>query len=66
MHGPFRLIVVQRGETNAFKMILSAPDRWPVGTAVMFDRRERERRVLQLRVILERRQHQRRADPDAM
>jgi hypothetical protein len=32
----------------------------------MFDRRERERRVRRLRVTLERRQRQRRAEPDAM
>jgi hypothetical protein len=38
--------------------------RWPAGTAVMMDRRERERRVLHLQVIVERRQCQRRAEAD--
>jgi hypothetical protein len=32
----------------------------------MFDRRERERRVLRLQVNFERRQRERRAEPDAM
>ncbi len=66
MRLPSRLIVVRRGESDTFKMILTSPDRWPAATAVMFDRRERERRVLELQVTLERRQRQRRVEPEAM
>lgn len=66
MRLPSRLIVVRRGESDTFKMILNSPDRCLATTAVMFDRRERERRVLELQVTLERRQHQRRVEPEAM
>jgi hypothetical protein len=64
MRLPARLIVIRRGDGDTFKRILAAPDRWPSGTAVMFDRRGRERRVLLRQVPLERRHHQRRAEPD--
>jgi hypothetical protein len=65
MRLPARLIVIRRGDGDTFKRVLAAPDRWPAGTAVMFDRRGRERRVLLRHVPLERRRHQRRAEPDA-
>jgi hypothetical protein len=65
MRSPSRLIVIRRGDGDTFKRILSAPQRWPAGTAAMFDRRDRERRVLLRQVALERRRHQRRAEPDA-
>ena len=66
MRLPARLIVVRRGESDTFKMILTSPDRWPAATAVMFDRRERERRMLELQVTIERRQRPRRAEPESM
>jgi len=66
MRAPSRMIVVRRGESDTFKMILNSPDRWPAGTALMLDRRGQERRVLQQQVAIERRQRQRRAEPDAM
>ena len=62
-----RLIVVRRGDSEIFASILNAGDRWPAGTALMVDRRERERRVLlQQRVTLERRKRQRRGEPHPM
>jgi hypothetical protein len=47
-------------------VILDSADRSPAGTALLLDRRERERRVLRQQVTIERRQEQRRAEPDAM
>jgi hypothetical protein len=61
-----RLIVVSRGEDQIFRGVLKAADEWPPATAVMFDRRVSERRVSLLRVILDRRQGQRRRPPDAV
>jgi hypothetical protein len=66
MHRPPRLIVVRRDQIETFKVILDSADRWPAGTALMLDRRERERRVLRQRATIERRQRQRRAEPNAM
>jgi hypothetical protein len=66
MRVPSRLIVVRCGESESFKMILNAPDRWPAGTALMVDRRAHERRVLGQQATIERRQRQRRAEPDVM
>jgi hypothetical protein len=60
------MIVVRRGESDTFRMILDSPDRWPAGTTLMLDRRERERRVLHQQITLERRQRPRRTEPDAM
>src|SRR5262245_56006179 len=65
MRSPSRLIVIRRGDGDTFNRILSAPERWPPGTAAIFDRRDHERRVLLRQVALERRRHQRRAEPDA-
>jgi hypothetical protein len=66
MRRPCRLIVVRRDRIETLKVILGSADRWPAGTSLMLDRRERERRMLRQRVTIERRQHQRRAEPDAM
>jgi hypothetical protein len=63
---PFRLIVVSRDRRDTLHAILDAPERWPVGTAVMLDRRKAERRVQAQRTAFERRQRPRRAEPDTM
>jgi hypothetical protein len=62
---PHRLIIVNRDRRDTLHSILDAPERWPVGTAVMLDRRKAERRVLTQRMSLERRQRARRAEPDS-
>jgi hypothetical protein len=60
-----RLIIVRRGDDELCRTILHSSNRWPPGTALMIDRRERERRVLRQQVIIERRHRQRRAEPNA-
>ena len=60
------LIILRRDESQALRRILNFPRGLPAGTAVMLDRRERERRVLRLQACSERRQHERRAEPDAL
>jgi hypothetical protein len=57
-----RLIVV-RASRDIFTAILGSRGRWPPNTAAMVDRRERERRIRLRQVLLERRHHQRRAEP---
>lgn len=64
MGRPARLIVVRRGDTEIFTSILTGGDRWPAGTFLLVDRRERERRLLLQQVALERRRRQRRAEPN--
>ena len=61
-----RLIIVRRGETGIFQAIQDNLDRWPEGTRIIWDRRERERRTTIRPVILERRSHERRTPPDGM
>ena len=61
-----RLIIVRRGETGIFQAIQDNLDRWPEGTRVIWDRRERERRATIRPVIVERRSQERRTAPDAM
>jgi hypothetical protein len=63
---PWRLIVVQRTHRAVLQGILQNPDRWPARSAVMVDRRHRERRVRIQQVTIERRRSQRRVEPDAM
>jgi hypothetical protein len=46
--------------------ILQNLDRWPARSAVMLDRRQRDRRVRIQQVTIERRRSQRRAEPTAM
>ena len=60
------LIILRRDESQAFRRILNSPVGRPARTAIMFDRRERERRVLRLEVGIERRLRERRAKPNAM
>ena len=62
----WRLIVVQRTHLAVLQGILQNPDRWPAGSAVMTDRRHRERRLRMRQVTIERRRAQRRAEPHAM
>jgi len=57
-----RLVVV-RGSRDIFMAILGSRGRWPPNTAAMVDRREGERRVRLRQVLVERRHHQRRAEP---
>jgi len=64
MRVPSRLIIVRRGESALFTTILNSGNRWPARTALMVDRRERERRVLLQQVTVERRRRQRRVEPD--
>jgi hypothetical protein len=66
MRLPHRLIVVRRGEAGIFQAIQDNLDRWPRGTRVLWDRRERERRVMIRPVTLERRHSERRTAPDPM
>jgi hypothetical protein len=61
-----RLIIVSRGEREILKSILHAADHWPPTTAVMLDRRSEDRRIAHQRVVVERRQGQRRREPDAI
>jgi hypothetical protein len=61
-----RLIIVRRGEAGIFQAVQDNLDRWPKGTRVIWDRRERERRVMIRPVTLERRQSERRTAPDPM
>jgi hypothetical protein len=63
---PWRLIVVQRTQRAVLQGILQNPDRWPAHSAVLVDRRHRERRVRIQQVTIERRRSQRRAEPHAM
>jgi hypothetical protein len=63
---PWRLIVVERTHHAVLQGILQNPDRWPARSAVMRDRRQRERRVHMQQMTMERRRSQRRAEPDAM
>jgi hypothetical protein len=63
---PWRLIVVQRENLAVLQGILQYPERWPARTAVMSDRRHRERRVKIQQVALDRRRAQRRVEPDAL
>jgi hypothetical protein len=60
---PWRLIVVQRTHRVVLQAILQNPDRWPSRSAVMFDRRQRDRRVRIEQVAIDRRRSQRRAEP---
>lgn len=46
--------------------ILQNADRWPAHSAVMLDRRHRDRRGRMQQVTIERRRSQRRAEPHAM
>jgi hypothetical protein len=62
----FWLIILRRNESQAFRRILNSPVGLPAGTAIMLDRRERERRVLRLQARIERRQRERRAEPTAL
>ena len=67
MHRSSWLIILRRDESQAFfRRILNSPVGRPAGTAIMFDRRERERRVLRLQARIERRQRERRAEPTAL
>ena len=66
MEQRWRLIIVQRTHRTVLQAILQNPDRWPARSAVMLDRRLRERRVKIQQVALERRRGQRRVEPDAM
>jgi hypothetical protein len=63
---PWLLIVVQRTHHAVLQGILQNPDRWPAHSAVMRDRRQRDRRVRMQQMTIERRRSQRRAEPDAM
>ena len=63
---PSRLIVIRRGDSVTLNAILQSRDRWPARTALLMDRRERERRVLQQEMMIERRQRQRRMEPGSM
>jgi hypothetical protein len=63
---PWRLIVVERTHHAVLQGILQNPDRWPAHSAVMRDRRQRDRRVRMQQMTIERRRSQRRAEPDAM
>ena len=62
----WRLIVVQRTHRAVLQGILQNPDRWPARSAVMPDRRHRERRVRIQQVTIERRRSQRRSEPHPM
>jgi len=66
MRAPQRLIVVRRGETGIFQALQESLDRWPEGTQVIWDRRERDRRALIRPITMERRRAQRRTEPDSM
>jgi hypothetical protein len=59
------VFVVQRTHRVVLQAILQNPDRWPAHSAVMVDRRHRERRVRIQQVTSERRRSQRRAEPPA-
>jgi CheY-like chemotaxis protein len=61
----YRLIVVQHDRADVMRAILDCPQEWPVGTAVVFDRRRANRRVRVESVPVERRSQQRRSEPDA-
>jgi hypothetical protein len=61
-----RLIVVRRGETGIFQALQESLDRWPEGTQVIWDRRDRDRRAAIRPITAERRRTQRRTDPDSM
>jgi hypothetical protein len=63
---PHYLVIVKRGETRLFEELQGSLDRWPEGTAIVWDRRERDRRAESREVDLDRRRRQRRAEPDAM
>jgi CheY-like chemotaxis protein len=63
---PWRLIVVQRTHRPVLQGILQNPDHWPPRSAVMPDRRHRERRLRLWQVTIDRRRTQRRAEPHAM
>jgi hypothetical protein len=60
------VVIVRRGETQLYQELLNSLDRWPEGTTVMWDRRERERRVISQGVTIDRRRRQRRSEPDSM
>jgi hypothetical protein len=60
------VVIVRRGEPQLYQALLDGLDRWPEGTTVMWDRRERERRRISQDVTLERRQRHRRAEPESM
>jgi hypothetical protein len=60
------VVVVRRGETRLFQELQSSLDRWPEGTAVVWDRRHADRRTVVQEVSIERRRRQRRAEPDSM
>jgi hypothetical protein len=62
----WRLIIVHRAHRAVFQGILQNPDRWPARSAVMADRRHRERRVRIQQEAIERRRSQRRTEPQAM
>src|SRR5215510_11629036 len=66
MERRWRLIIVQPTHRAVLQGILQNPDRWPERSAVMTDRRLRERRVRVQQVALERRRRQRRREPDVM
>ena len=66
MEQRWRLVIVQRTHRTVLNAILQNPDRWPARSAVMLDRRLRERRVKIQQVTLERRRGQRRIEPGAM
>lgn len=63
---PLYLVIVKRGETGLFEELQQSLDRWPEGTRVIWDRRERDRRVVTQEVTPERRMRSRRAEPDSM
>jgi CheY-like chemotaxis protein len=63
---PWRLIVVQRTHRPVLQGILQNPDHWPPRSAVMPDRRHRERRLRLRQVAIDRRRTQRRAEPHAL
>jgi len=54
---PHRVIIVRRDQPAVFQAILSGLGRWPTGTSVMWDRRDR---------IVEWRQPERRAPVESM
>jgi len=63
---PRYIVIVRRGETRLYEELQTNLDRWPEGTTVIWDRRERDRRVITQDVTIERRRRQRRAEPDSM
>jgi hypothetical protein len=66
VRSPCRLIVVRRDRPEIFDAIVSGIGRWPAGTAVIWDRREGERRSGVRPVVADRRRAERRAAAASM